>query len=166
MRSRRANGQMIRGLCQNASPKHPDSLPLLRAMNVCPILFLASLLAALSLASCRSLPPQPASALAHGDTIPWRYDQVAGLSMTLDDPKRIEYYGFGQKGALAMTVGERGGMVTGPLLGWRLDRGRLFICDAGGKDLGTELFLVRYSDDEVIIRRASGELARFKRQAN
>ena len=117
----------------------------------------------LSLVSCRSLPPQQDPALAHGDTIPWRYDQVLGLSMTLDDPKRVEYYSFGQKGGLAVTFGERDGKCCGPLIGWRLYRGRLFLCDFEGRNLGEELYLVSYTHDEVVIRRSSGELAHFKR---
>jgi hypothetical protein len=113
--------------------------------------------------SCRTLPRSQDSVLAHGDTIPWRYEQILGLSMTLDDPKRVEYYSFGNNGALAVTLGERGGMCCAPLIGWRLYRGRLFLCDIDGHTLDEELYLVRYTHDEVLIRRSSGALERFKR---
>ncbi|MFM8885756.1 MAG: hypothetical protein ACKOKC_05015 [Chthoniobacterales bacterium] len=120
--------------------------------------------AVLALASCRSLPPRAPSVLAHGDTIPWQRNQVLGLSMALDDPKRIESYSFGRGGTLAVTFGEKNGMACGPLIGWRLHQGRLFFCDVEGKNLEEELFLVRYADDEVIVRRSNGELARFTRK--
>jgi|GEM_PF-3780361 len=86
--------------------------------------------------------------------------------MALDDPKRIESYSFDRGGTLAVTFGEKGGMASGPLMGWRLHQGRLFICDAEGNDLGEELSLVRYADDEVIVRRSNGELARFTRKTD
>lgn len=127
------------------------------------LLILTGILCVPALVGCRSLPLQHQPALAHGDTIPWRHDQVLGLSMTLDDPKRMEYYSFGHKGALAVTVGERDGKCCGPLLGWRLYRGRLFLCDFEGRNIDEEFYLVRYGQEEVVIRRSSGELAHFKR---
>ena len=148
------------------SPEQPSPAPFSQVVNRIPILLFACLGVMFALMSCRSLPRQRDSALAHGDTIPWRYDQVLGLSMTLDDPNRVEYYSFGRKGALAVTFGERDGKCCGPLIGWRLYRGRLFLSDFEGHTLDEELYLVRYAHDEVVIRRSSGELARFKRQAN
>lgn len=83
--------------------------------------------------------------------------------MALVDPKRIEYYEFGQKGALAATFGQVDGMCFGPLLGWRLYGGRLFICDFEGKTLDEELHLIHFRDDEVKVSRSNGELALFRR---
>jgi hypothetical protein len=83
--------------------------------------------------------------------------------MTLVDPKKVEYYSFGRKGALAATFGEVGGMCFGPLLGWRYYRGRLFTSDMDGHSLGEEFYLVAMNRDSVTLRRPTGELAHFQR---
>jgi hypothetical protein len=125
-----------------------------------------SLLAILALTvgmpSCRSLPPQSPQALAHRDTIPWTRDQVEGLTVSLIDPKTEEQLSFAEKGVLIVTAGKVGGMLVGPVCGWRLIRGRLFMSDTEGRNLGNEFYLVSMTPDVLTVRRSSGELARYK----
>ena len=116
----------------------------------------------IAMTGCRTLPEPSAEVLAAHDTKHWQRDQVVGLTITLIDPKRIEYMSFGDDGLLVGTYGEVGGKVCGPVSGWRLIRGRLFLCDPDGKHLGAELHLVSISANMLVIRRISGELARYK----
>lgn len=137
--------------------RHPMTLPIHSLIKL-----VGCLLMVCFHTSCQSLPERSAAVESFHDTIPWKRNQVVGLTVSLIDPQRIEYLSFGKCGMLAMTGGSVGGKVCGPLLGWRLRRGRLFMSDTEGENLGGEMYLVSLTHETLTTRRSTGELARYK----
>lgn len=111
--------------------------------------------------SCRMLPPPSDEATAFHDTIPWRKDQVEGLTVVSLDPHHYTYMSFSKGGYVAVTAGS-GGKVTSPLMGWRLIRGRLFFHDPIHDKLGGELHLVSLTNDLLTVRGTDGKLQKYK----
>ena len=127
------------------------------------LLILATLLLAVIGPSCSTFPiPPPSKAvLAHGDTIPWKLNQVVGLHVTLIDPHTIDEFHFSEGGYVARTSGS-GGKVCAPLYAWKLKRGRLFVHDAGVNGRGWEWYLVSLDSNTLTVRYANGELACYR----
>lgn len=99
---------------------------------------------------------------AHNDIIPWKREQVEGLEITLISKTRYEYLAFTKDGSLLISAGQLGGMIVGPVCGWRLKHGRLFRSDMEGNDLGDEMSLVSMTNDILTIRNSDGKLVYYR----
>lgn len=94
----------------------------------------------------------------------WTRDNVSGLEMTLIDPVRIEYLGFGPTGMAAYTLGRKGpnGYSVAPAGDWRIVKGKL--CIFHDADLVEELTLISCDRSTLTARShfQKGRIVRFK----
>lgn len=114
---------------------------------------LSSLAVFCALASCVSSP--------RSDLSQWRKSEIAGLTMTLDDPVKEEWYSFDRGGLVSVTFGEKKGWLCSPLFLWKVQRGELIICQYDGKIFQT-LRLVARDDRTFTAVNKSGKTVVFK----
>lgn len=111
------------------------------------------ILALCALASCVSSP--------HADSLRWTRKEIVGLTMTLDDPVREEWYLFHQDGSVSVTYGEKSGCLAAPLFDWKIQRGELVILDFDGKIFETFCLVARDSQT-LKVRNRAGKTLVFK----
>ncbi len=116
----------------------------------------------LCLVGCATPPEVSPEVLAHGDTKLWKREQIVGLRIRLIDAKNIVSMSFSARGFLVGNYGEVGGKVCGPVTGWKLVRGRLFLSDLGRNKFGSELHLVRMEEGILTLRQSSGLLEKYQ----
>lgn len=93
----------------------------------------------------------------------WTKADIAGLSIELIDPKAVESMTFTADGSLQLTVGEKNGLVTMPLLYWEVVSGRLRIASGSGGNQGYDEFtLVARDATTLTVRRLNGKIAKYK----
>jgi hypothetical protein len=85
---------------------------------------------------------------------------VRGQRWALVDQKKIEVYRLGENGVVLAEFGSKDGEVAGPVFHWKIDQGILVIEDR--KSVYQKFTLVGMKDDQVTVRRQSGELAIFQ----
>lgn len=84
---------------------------------------LVLLCAGMSNAAAPVSPPPPLPANIQG----WSSSWLVGTTLELVSDTDILILRFGEAGWVAMTGGKKGGPVTGPLLPWRIENGKLFV---------------------------------------
>lgn len=112
----------------------------------------SAMTAVLLTTSCTPLRPIPAPVVAAGDTVRWKRHQIEGLSIRSENASSYHNMTFGQKGVLLESGGQKDGMSTFPVSGWRLRHGRLFQTNIEGDYYGDEFHLVSIGSDELICR--------------
>lgn len=73
--------------------------------------------------SVTPVPPQPLPANIQG----WSPNWLVGTTLDLVSETRVFTMRFGEGGWVAVTTGKKGGPLTGPLLPWRIENGKLLI---------------------------------------
>jgi hypothetical protein len=106
------------------------------------------------------------SACQHQQSLParWTPESIFGLSIERIYPTRIENYNFFDQDAdgkryVAATLGSKDGWVTGPILEWRIDDGRLWI---GNERISTEFILLSRTEDRLIVENRNGSVSEFR----
>lgn len=101
-------------------------------------------------------------------TIPWKRSHLSGLSVTLIDDRRVEYFSFSSNGMVAVTYGsirKKGNQtitsLCGPLDYWKLEDGVIVIRDYDGKTY-ERLSLVSLDKEHLIVIRQDGTEATYK----
>lgn len=73
--------------------------------------------------SVAPVPPQPLPANIQG----WSPNWLVGTTLDLVSETRVLTLRFGESGFVAITAGQKAGPLTGPLLPWRIENGKLLI---------------------------------------
>lgn len=92
---------------------------------------------------------------------PWAKDGLRGLNIELVHPTRYEMMSFGDSGYVGMSIGQKGGPITGPAFKWTIESGTLHIT-VDGKQRYDDLTLVSQSAEEIVVQRCSGQIATYK----
>ncbi|WP_397383857.1 hypothetical protein [Prosthecobacter sp.] len=107
-----------------------------------------------------------------GQTTLWKRSFLSGLSVTLIDDRRVEYFSFASNGMVAVTYGsirKKGNQtitsLCGPLDYWKLVDGILEIRDCDGK-LYERLTLVSLDKEHLVVIRQDGTQATYKVHSN
>ena len=87
-------------------------------------------------------------------------NDVSGQRWALVDQTRIEVYRLGENGVVLAEFGSKDGAVTGPAFHWKIEQGTLVI--ENQESVYQKFTLVEKKDDQVTVRRQSGELAIFQ----
>jgi hypothetical protein len=102
----------------------------------------------------------PSSGIAQDHaSVEWTNESVVGLCLSLEDPIVYEELDFRKDGYLLATFGTKGGPYTGPLLRWKLVKGRLQI---GEGEAAEQFTLVSRDVATVVVKTRSGKILRFK----
>jgi|CXWL01.1.fsa_nt_gi hypothetical protein len=109
------------------------------------------LVAALALAACTN---------PNTEFTAWQKEDVAGYSLTRVHESAVEYYQFHEAGHAAATFGSKDGAVTGPIVYWKIEDGRLVIFDE--KHTYQRLTLIQKKNDEIVTRASDGTVATWK----
>ena len=115
------------------------------------------LLGALLVAACAS--PQQREIPPKTSPLKWNREDVIGLNLSLDDPVLIENLSFKKEGMIQADFGRKNGPVCGPILYWRISRGKLFI-------QGKEVVLISRTPATMTFKEGDGKLKQFKIEKN
>lgn len=90
----------------------------------------------------------------------WKKNEVAGLTISLKDPVKEEWYQFNRGGTVAATYGDKKGWLAFPLYSWRIQRGLLQILD-DEKSVFQELRLVKREGQNITVINKAGKTVQF-----
>ena len=90
----------------------------------------------------------------------WSKKGVAGLTISLDDPVKEEWYKFHAGGTVSVTYGEKKGGLTAPLYNWRIRDRVLQILDEE-KGVFQELRLVKREGQTITVVNKAGKTVQF-----
>jgi outer membrane murein-binding lipoprotein Lpp len=108
------------------------------------------LISVMLLAGCANNPGRP---------IPWKEDQISGLSLQLVAIIKVQNFKFDAEGYVAATVGTAFA-VAAPEYEWRIFDGKLQIYSEA--KLVEQLTLLEQTDSHVKVITISGEVAEYK----
>lgn len=91
----------------------------------------------------------------------WKTNDVAGLTISLNDPKKEEWYSFHKNGTVSVTYGAKRGEIIFPLYHWRIRSGSLLILNED-KQLFQELRFISRKCDLITVKDMAGKTVEFR----
>jgi len=91
----------------------------------------------------------------------WTKADVTGLWIELIDPVTVESMSFHSEGFVPLTLGEKNGPVTGPVLNWEFVDGRIRITTDDNQQYD-EFTLIERDSKTITVRRSNGKIAKYR----